>query len=118
MPIIRSRALLIHFAHIPKCAGTSVELYVRSIAPKRTAFLDRKFRAHDPETVWTKTSPQHVDGYSLSRLFPAAFFDLQNVTDEPLSVIEISGPSTPHYARKVGELKVGSLWAFGIKSKF
>ena len=55
--------------------------------------------------------------YHFNRRF-AAFFDLQNVTDEPLSMLEISGPSTPNYARKAGELKVGSLWAFGIKTRF
>jgi iron complex outermembrane receptor protein len=47
-----------------------------------------------------------------------AFFDLQNITDAPTRALEIYGPSTPDYAREVGELTVGSLWAFGLKTRF
>ncbi len=55
--------------------------------------------------------------YYLNKTF-AAFFDLQNVRDEPLIVSEIAGPNTPKYARTAGSLANGSLWAFGIKAKF
>ena len=77
-------------------------------------------RGIDPNTYNWLGERQTFDikgEYHFSRRF-TAFFDLQNITDEPLSVLEISGPNTPNYARKVGELKVGSLWAFGIKTKF
>lgn len=55
--------------------------------------------------------------YYINKTF-AAFFDLQNVQDEPLIVSEIAGPNTPKYARTAGSLANGSLWAFGMKARF
>ena len=62
-----------HFAHIPKCAGSSIEHYLENHNIK-LAFLDRTFDAASKS--WNISSPQHIDGYSLSRLFPGDFFDL------------------------------------------
>lgn len=72
MPIYKSNGRLIYFAHIPKCAGTSVENYLQARLGK-AAFLDRRFLAGGER--WSKTSPQHIDAESLNRLFPADFFD-------------------------------------------
>lgn len=72
MPIYKSNGKLIYFAHIPKCAGTSVENYLEARLGK-AAFLDRRFLAGGER--WSKTSPQHIDAESLGRLFPSGFFD-------------------------------------------
>jgi hypothetical protein len=38
-------------------------------------FLDNRHRLHDPATLWTRTSPQHADWASLTRLLPPAMLD-------------------------------------------
>lgn len=76
MPIIKSAGKVVYFSHVPKCAGTAIENYILKSGAAKIAFLDRKFLGHRPETVWTRSSPQHVDGISLMRLFPSPdFFD-------------------------------------------
>lgn len=73
MPIFKTSKGLLYFAHIPKCAGTTVENYLisRFGAP---AFLDKKYFSNSSN--WSDTSPQHIDVASLDRLFPKDFFDL------------------------------------------
>lgn len=73
MPILSNNNLICHFAHIPKCAGSSIEHYCENHNIK-LAFLDRTF--DETSESWNISSPQHIDGYSLSRLFPNEFFDL------------------------------------------
>lgn len=73
MPLTRlpdGRLLL--FAHVPKCAGTSVEHYLEA-AFGPLALLDRKFTALPEGRRWSKTSPQHADAETLARLFPPGF---------------------------------------------
>ena len=72
MPILYKNNKICHFAHIPKCAGSSVEHYCEKIDIK-LAFIDRAFNKSSES--WNISSPQHIDGYSLSRLFPNDFFD-------------------------------------------
>ncbi len=48
----------------------------------------------------------------------AAFFNLQNVSNEPIFISEIASPRTPNYARVVRHFEFSSLWTFGIKGKF
>ncbi len=48
----------------------------------------------------------------------AAFFNLQNVTNEPIFISEIASQRTPTYARTVRHFEFSSLWTFGIKGKF
>ena len=48
----------------------------------------------------------------------AVFFNLQNVTNEPIFISEIASPRTPTYARTVRHFEFSSLWTFGIKGKF
>ncbi|WP_167767148.1 sulfotransferase family 2 domain-containing protein [Jannaschia formosa] len=74
MPIIRAGGALLYFAHIPKCGGTALGAYLAErFGPP--AFLERKFSARPEAARWTRSSPQHVAGEDLARLFPPGFFD-------------------------------------------
>lgn len=74
MPIIRSGTQLIYFAHVPKCAGSAVEDHLTARFGAM-ALRDTRHLSRPANQRWTKTSPQHVDVRSLSRLFPEDFFD-------------------------------------------
>ena len=74
MPFFRYEEKLIYFAHVPKCAGTSIEHYLsQRFGP--LAFLDEHYLALDPDKRWNVSSPQHVPAHALARLFPDGFFD-------------------------------------------
>lgn len=75
MPILYKNNIVCHFAHIPKCGGSSVEAYCKSIGIT-TAFCDDTYITVPAPQKWNTSSPQHIDGYSLSRLFPPDFFDV------------------------------------------
>lgn len=85
MPIVRIGENLVFFAHIPKCAGSSVENYLRDrFGP--LAMLDRDYLSLEARERWTQSSPQHVDWSSLMRLFPANFFaDVFAVVRHPVA---------------------------------
>lgn len=72
MPFFRMRQQLVYFAHVPKCAGSSVEVYLQ----RRFGRLAFRDQAHyrDPGTRWTRTSPQHVTVADLERLIPPGYF--------------------------------------------
>lgn len=75
MPIFKTNGKLVYYAHVPKCAGSSVEHYLSerfgSVAFQNVNYLDR------PKALrWTRTSPQHVDAGALALLFPPGFFDI------------------------------------------
>jgi hypothetical protein len=73
MPIFRSPAGLVFYAHVPKCAGSAVETHLAArFGP--VAFQDTGHFARPAEQRWSKTSPQHIDAASLTRLFPPGFF--------------------------------------------
>ncbi|MFV0410535.1 MAG: sulfotransferase family 2 domain-containing protein [Paracoccus sp. (in: a-proteobacteria)] len=73
MPFFKHSGKLIYFAHVPKCAGTSIENYlVTRYGP--AAFLDRKLTPGNRHN-WCRTSPQHLSVEQLNRLFPEGFFD-------------------------------------------
>lgn len=74
MPIFKIQSLLVFFAHIPKCAGTSVERYIKD-RYGNVALLDRGYMAIEPNARWSQTSPQHLTVEALERLFPPSFFD-------------------------------------------
>lgn len=87
MPILNKNNVLCHYAHIPKCGGSSIENYCQSIGIN-IAFIDRAFVASPAAQPWNISSPQHIDGYSLSRLFPEDFFDFGfAVVRDPVSRI-------------------------------
>ena len=75
MPIVRSGTQLIYFAHVPKCAGSAVEDHLAARFGAM-ALRDTRHLSQPADRRWTKTSPQHVDAPTLSRLFPPDFFDL------------------------------------------
>ncbi|WP_095587768.1 sulfotransferase family 2 domain-containing protein [Actibacterium ureilyticum] len=74
MPIIRTNTDLIFFAHVPKCAGSAIEDYLRARFPL-IAFEDNAYMRRPVEQRWNKSSPQHIDLEALNRLFPQGFFD-------------------------------------------
>lgn len=74
MPVLRISDKLVYYAHVPKCAGTSVEAYLEARFGQ-LAFLDRRQFSWPKKTLWSVTSPQHIDVTSLERLFPSGFFD-------------------------------------------
>lgn len=78
MPIVRSNAGIFYFCHIPKCGGTSIENYLHNSSGVSLAFLDRRFYwegEDNPLRDWCSSSPQHVTGDCVDRLFPRGFFN-------------------------------------------
>lgn len=74
MPIFRYEEKIFYFAHIPKCAGTSIEHYLEErFGP--LAFLDKHYLTVAPGKRWNVSSPQHVPAQALARLFPEGFFE-------------------------------------------
>ncbi len=74
MPVFRADEKLILYAHVPKCGGSAVSWYLSErFGP--IAFNDTRHTRHDPRSLWSQTSPQHIDRTSLGRLFPDGFFD-------------------------------------------
>ena len=69
MPLFRVNGQLHFFAHVPKCAGTSVEHYLRERFGG-LAFYDNFHTQTPANTRWTLTSPQHVDTASFYKLIP------------------------------------------------
>lgn len=85
MPILFKENKFCHFAHIPKCGGISIEKYCRDIGLK-IGFLDNYYVSKPAPQPWTLSSPQHVDGYSLTRLIPLTFFNFGfAVVRDPIS---------------------------------
>jgi Sulfotransferase family len=74
MPIFKIASKLVYFAHVPKCAGSAVEKYIGTRFGE-IAFYNNDFMALPEAERWSKTSPQHIDCASLSKLFPPKFFD-------------------------------------------
>jgi Sulfotransferase family len=74
MPICKMAGKLIYFAHVPKCAGTAVERYLQ-VRFGPLALLDQRHTLHDPDLLWPRSSPQHIDLVSLGRLIPPGFCD-------------------------------------------
>ncbi|MDB6455115.1 sulfotransferase family 2 domain-containing protein [Falsirhodobacter sp. 20TX0035] len=73
MPIFKVGGKLCYFAHVPKCAGTSVEDYL-SERFGQLAFLNRKYNANKAGQFRT-SSPQHILASDLAGFFPMGFFD-------------------------------------------
>jgi len=74
MPLIKADGRLIYFAHVPKCAGTSVARYLEARG-QPMAFSDRRYLSIEAPLRWTRSSPQHAPLEALERLFPPGFFD-------------------------------------------
>ena len=74
MPFFRAGSGIYYFAHVPKCAGSSVEAYLRTRFGE-VSFLDDRFLLRPEAERWTRTSPQHADWTTVRRLFGEGFFD-------------------------------------------
>ena len=74
MPFFRAGPGIYFFAHVPKCAGSSVEDYLRDRFG-RPGFVDNRFVQRPEAERWTRTSPQHADWATVERLFGPDFFD-------------------------------------------
>jgi hypothetical protein len=74
MPLIRSGARLIHFAHVPKCGGSAIEAYLKARFGA-VAMLDDRHHFQPVEQRWSRTSPQHMSLETHKRLFPEGFID-------------------------------------------
>lgn len=74
MPIFRADQKLVYYAHVPKCAGSSLEEYVHERFGGM-AFLDQTYMSRPPVERWSKTSPQHIDIKSLYKFIKPSFFD-------------------------------------------
>lgn len=85
MPIAKTQNGLLYFAHVPKCAGSSVEDYLVSrFGP--LALIDRRHDGVSEPQQWSRTSPQHIDAYTFDRFFdPALFADSFAVVRHPVS---------------------------------
>ena len=69
MPLFRVNRQLHFFAHVPKCAGSSVENYLRERFGG-LAFYDNNHTQTPLNTRWSNTSPQHIDIVSFHKLIP------------------------------------------------
>lgn len=74
MPIFRAGSKLVYFAHVPKCAGSSMLHYLRDRFGT-VAFHNGRFHYIPEEARWSRTSPQHIDAETLAQMFPEGFFD-------------------------------------------
>ena len=73
MTIFKVNSDFIYFSHIPKCAGSSIEDYFSTFSECSILFLDRDFYTSSLRH-WTKSSPQHIPGNVVERLFDNKFF--------------------------------------------
>lgn len=69
MPLAFIQGRLVHFAHVPRSAGTAVENYLHARFG-RLAFLDRQFNTQAEAERWSKSSPQHVESAAFDRIIP------------------------------------------------
>ena len=68
MPIYIRNDIKIYHAHIPKCAGSSIEnFFIKENF--EYAFLDRYFTLKNKKDLWNKSSPQHLLAYQFNDLF-------------------------------------------------
>lgn len=73
MPIVRIDSKLVYFAHVPKCAGSAIEMYLHGRFGK-LGFLDRGYLKIPKSRQWTRSSPQHIQVEALDKLLPPCFF--------------------------------------------
>ena len=101
MPIVRYKSKLAYFSHIPKCGGSSIEDYAYDLGME-IGLIDRVYRARDASIKWNITSPQHVDGVSVAKMFSPSFFDIYfAVIRHPVQRLESAFKHQKYYARIV-----------------
>lgn len=104
MPIFKFRKKLILYSHIPKCAGQSIENYCQRLGAK-IAFMDNDFGLYNGTgRAWNLTSPQHISGDALSRLFPKDFFDASfAVVRDPINRLRSAFKFQKYKEKKIKE---------------
>ena len=70
MPLFRVEDKLHYYAHVPKCAGSAIADYLTARCGT-LAFQNNHFLSDEEPTRWTKSSPQHVDWASFTKVIPA-----------------------------------------------
>jgi hypothetical protein len=73
MPIFRINGKIVYFAHIPKCAGTTVEASLKNCGYKISFHDSNQFEKN--QNAWHKSAPQHILENQLKILFDKSFFD-------------------------------------------
>ncbi len=74
MPIFKVGQDMHYFAHVPKCGGSSVELYLQQRFGKM-AFVDQSPMDREAKRRrWTRSSPQHLPWQQFERLMPPEWF--------------------------------------------
>lgn len=74
MPFFRAEDKIIYFAHVPKCAGSAVELYLRQRFGA-IGLIDEHFFSLPQSMQWSRSSAQHITASILDRLFPSNFYE-------------------------------------------
>ncbi|MFN0113096.1 MAG: sulfotransferase family 2 domain-containing protein [Paracoccaceae bacterium] len=69
MPLFRVKGRLHYYAHVPKCAGSAVENYLRERFGS-LAFVNTRFYDQAEAERWTKSSPQHAAFADIQALIP------------------------------------------------
>jgi hypothetical protein len=73
MPIVRINGQFHYFAHVPKCGGSAVEVYMaRRFGPLALTEMNHNLLA--PREMWNRTTAQHMPVFTLHRLFPGDWF--------------------------------------------
>lgn len=76
MPIVRCAEKFVYFAHVPRCAGSSVEDYLEQrFGP--LLLLDRSWLSVPEKERWSRSSPQHMPARMIGSLFPENFVSEQ-----------------------------------------
>jgi hypothetical protein len=69
MPLFRVNGQIHYYAHVPKCAGSAVENYLKErFGP--LAFVNTRFNDLPATDRWTKSSPQHIAYGDMRLLIP------------------------------------------------
>ena len=101
MPIFRYQSKLGYFSHIPKCGGSSVEDYAYDNGME-LGLIDRVYRSRGVSNKWNITSPQHVDGASVGKMFSPSFFDVYfAVIRHPIKRLESAFKHQKYFAKYV-----------------
>lgn len=108
MPMFRTGTQVMYFAHVPKCAGSSMVHYLQDRFGT-LAFHDDSFHWVPEVQRWSRTSPQHINVEALNRMFPEEFFDMAfAVVRHPVSRLV----SAYHFQLEV-EKRITSETSFG-----
>ena len=103
MTIFKVHSNFIYFSHIPKCAGSSIEDYFSTFPACSVLFLDREFYSSSLKN-WAKSSPQHILGNVVERLFDNSFFtDYLAIIREPIDRFKSTFKYQKYWLKNIDE---------------